>query len=141
MEKEEQSGVFTPEEKQRLEDLQQLRQNLIKNLIGGDLSKVEVPKSGPDKILLGQMIDGTERQITTQAKLRLAKKETENQNDYRKMVAETFRSYKQRQEENPVSPADRQLPSDIEITAVPGEMLIGDLPLDAESFLARIDEQ
>ena len=141
MEKEQSSGVFTPEESKQLTDLQDLRKRLITSLLGGDLEKIEVPKSGPDKILLGQMIDGTERQITSQAKLRLAAKDSANQQDYRKMVAETFRSYAMRRAQNPVTPAERELPIGITADVVPGECDIGHLPLDAQPFLDKMNAE
>lgn len=124
--------VFTKEESAELSDIQTIRRQLISRLANvEDITKL----SGPDKVLLSTLLDGSDRSTFTRAKLRNDKVKDENNKDMLKLAAEMLtrinvRNYR------PATPDERVIPANVEERSfVPGELDIGIEPLPIEQIM------
>ena len=128
--------IFTPDEGAELVNTQDVRKRLIKNLAAEDVNVMSL--SGPDKILLLGLLDGSDRSTFTRAKLRNDKQRDENNADVVKLVAETLKSINTKTYRAPASSAEREIPSSIpKPDFKPGETDIGNTPLTPEQVMGE----
>lgn len=124
-------SVFTPEEAQELQEVQQVRRRLI-----ADLTKDGVPQKG--QVFLASLLDGVDRQALSRAKLRHDKSSAENTQATAKLMAEMLKSINIKTHRPVARSEDRQIPADLAIrTFVPGEMDIGNDPLSIEQVIDK----
>lgn len=102
-----------------------LRQQLIKLLVTNESGQVQVPKSTSEKLLLDQLLNGVDKEVTTRAKLRIASKTSDELGNLAGAVAKALRSHNVSRSRQ-ASPEDRVLPDSIKVyDPIPGEMDIG----------------
>lgn len=127
------TSVFTTEEIAELTSVQRIRLQLINKLTNDGVS---VPDGSADKVLLGNILDGVDRQVLSRAKLRSDKEDARNnQNDLR-VLAEALKTMDTRNYRPVASPEQRRIPLTMEHrTFVPGEMDITNEPLTAQQII------
>ena len=127
------TSVFTAEEVAELTSVQRVRLQLINKLTNNG---TEVPAGSADKVLLGNILDGVDRQALTRAKLRSDKEDAKNnQNDLR-VLAEALKTMDTRNYRPVATTEQRTMPLTLEHRPfVPGEMDITNEPLTAQQII------
>lgn len=119
------SSALSPEEYADITRINDIRKNLINELITSG-----VPKGTADKVLLANLLDGTDRSVFTSAKLRNDKKAADNDSVVAKEIAEVLKAVRVSQYRNPATREERTLPEDrLKQSFVPGELHIGNEPV------------
>ncbi len=111
-----------------------LRQQLIKLLVTGESGQLQVPKSTSEKVLLDQLLNGVDKEVTTRAKLRIASKTSDELGNLAGAVAKALRSHNVTKSCHAAA-ENRVLPANIKVyDPVPGEMDIGTKTFDIKDF-------
>lgn len=130
------SAIFDEKDTVELDDIQKLRKDLTKILTTNEEGKLKIPEKSADKVLLAQLLDGSERLIMTKARLKVASKTTDELGNLADAVAKTLRGFKP--STIAALPTDRDIPAEyLRIDVVPGEMDIGNLPMSIDDLVTK----
>lgn len=122
-------ALFDDEDAASLREIQDLRKQLTNKLTRTEDGKLFVPDKTSDKVLLAQLIDGTERLIMTKARLKISSKTEEALGDLNDVVCQALKGFHARAR-IPATAEERTIPADyLKIDDVPGEMDIGNIPM------------
>lgn len=119
------TSVFSTDEQNEYTDVQAIRRRLVQ-----ELTRDGVPKGTADKVLLANLLDGSDRSTFTRVKLRNEKEAAEDTANTTRLVVEALKRIRVKNLRTTVSPSDREIPEHLQHrTFVPGEMEIGNEPL------------
>ena len=118
-------GVFSSEDLAILSQNRRLRQSLIRSLTDG----IKIPEDKADKAMLIQLMNGTDAEIISRARVKVAAKSEEALTDVRNLVAQALLQHNNRTIK-PLALQDLEPPSSIKARElVPGETEIGTINL------------
>lgn len=126
-------GVFSKADREELEELRLLRKDLVRMMTRDESGNLTLPDKTSDKVLLAQLLDGSERMIMTKARLKVASKTSDGLGNLADAVAKALKGFKPAA--SIASPSDRVIPGEyLHVETVPGEMDIGNLPMTMQEI-------
>lgn len=126
-------------EKEQLEDTQELRRALIRKLAYDDSGQVKIPGPTSEKLLLTDLLNNHDKNIKDRAKLRIATKATDQAGINAAEIAQYVKTFRHGQDvSEPVTREQRELPSHIKVTPMPGEADIGVKPVTIHEILKDV---
>jgi len=127
------SALFDDDDADELQRIQNLRVQLSKKLTMDEVGGLKIPEKTADKVLLAQLLDGSERLIMTKARLKVASKTTDELGNLADAVAKALKGFKP--STHTALPMEREIPGEfLRIDTVPGEMDIGNIPMTIDQL-------
>lgn len=127
------SALFDDDDTIELQRIQQLRIDLTKKMTMDETGALKLPEKSADKVLLAQLLDGSERLIMTKARLKVASKTTDELGNLADAVAKALKGFKP--SSHVALPMEREIPATyLQVDTVPGEMDIGNIPMTVDQL-------